>query len=194
MHLRAGVVSRIRQIKPSWFLDKQLRRGTTADAREFYVGLWMLADDAGFLIWDVERIGAELYAFDGIAARERNVEKWASMLETLDPDSPHLIVWTCGHARVPKMPGHQRIAGKQTFVVGEKHRDMCRAIVSRREPLVAIDPPDDPSEPTLATDSPGRVGKGRVGKGRDARKRDGETDSDFQRRVGKPAFMGGSAR
>ena len=31
-------MSRIRQIKPSWFLDKELRRGTTADAREFYVG------------------------------------------------------------------------------------------------------------------------------------------------------------
>ena len=64
-------MSRIRQIKPSWFLDKDLRRGTTADAREFYIGLWMLADDAGYLEWDPERIGAELYPFDPIAKRER---------------------------------------------------------------------------------------------------------------------------
>lgn len=185
-------MSRIRQIKPSWFLDKQLRRGTSADAREFYIGLWMLADDAGYLVWDVERIGAELYAFDGIAARERNVERWAEQLETLDETSPHLIVWGCGHARVPKMPGHQRIAGKQTFSVGEKHRDLCRSAVSRREPPDATDSRER-EEPPLATDSPGRVGKGKVGNGSHARRREGETESEFARRVGRPAFLGGDA-
>lgn len=184
-------MSRIRQIKPSWFLDKELRRGTTAEAREFYIGLWMLADDAGFLAWDVERIAAELYPYDAVAARERNVEKWAAGLETLDTASPHLIVWTCGHARVPKMPGHQRIAGKQTFTVGERHRDLCRDVVSRREPP----PATEPVEPPLATDSPGigRVGNGRERNGSTARKRDDETETEFQRRVGKPAFLGGPA-
>jgi hypothetical protein len=115
-------MSRIRQIKPSWFLDKQLRQGTSADAREFYIGLWMLADDAGYLVWDVERIGAELYPFDPIARRERNVGKWADVLERLSPDEPHLIVWDCGHARVPKMPGHQRISGTQAHGVMKAHR------------------------------------------------------------------------
>ena len=38
---------RIRQIKPGWWLDKELRRGLSADAREFFIGLWMLADDDG---------------------------------------------------------------------------------------------------------------------------------------------------
>ena len=38
---------RIRQIKPSWWLDKDLQTRLSADAREFYIGLWMLADDAG---------------------------------------------------------------------------------------------------------------------------------------------------
>lgn len=182
-------MSRIRQIKPSWFLDKQLRRGTTADAREFYIGLWMLADDAGYLVWDEERIAAELYPYDNVGPRERNVARWAAVLETLDPEHPHLVVWTCGHARVPKMQGHQRIAGKQTFAVGERHRALCRDIVSRREPPVAI----DSGEPTSATDSPGigRVGNGRERNGK-VRARESH-QSEFTRRAGRPAFMGGDA-
>ena len=114
-------MSRIRQIKPSWFLDKALRRGTNADAREFYIGLWMLADDAGYLVWDVERIAAELYPYNAAQSRERHVISWANALMALDPENPHLIVWDCGHARVPKMPDHQRIAGNRTLSVRRIH-------------------------------------------------------------------------
>jgi hypothetical protein len=89
------------------------------------------------------------------------------------------------------MPGHQRIAGKQTFTVAEKHRDLCRDVVSRREPTVA----NEPDEPTVATDSPGigRVGNGRERYGSRARKRDDESETEFRLRVGRPAFMGGEA-
>jgi hypothetical protein len=162
-------MSRIRQIKPSWFLDKELRKGTTADAREFYIGLWMLADDAGYIVWDEERIAAELYPFDPIARRERNVGKWADVLERLSPDEPHLIVWDCGHARVPKMPGHQRIAGTQTLTVRRSHcgdpenmkrpdREACETASSR----VALQEATE----GVAKRSPGRE-LGRVGNGRE---------------------------
>lgn len=147
---------RIRQIKPSWFLDKELRRGTTADAREFYIGLWMLADDAGYLIWDEERVAAELYPFDQIARRERNVAKWSDVLERLSPDAPHLVVWDCGHACVPKMPGHQRIAGTRTDTVQRVHEGDPKRLV----------PPPDPCKRArsrvslqVATSSPG-IGMG----------------------------------
>lgn len=175
-------MSRIRQIKPSWFLDKDLRRGTTADAREFYIGLWMVADDAGYLVWDVVRLGAELYPFDPITRRERNVEKWAAVLEHLDPSDPHLIVWTCGHARVPKMPAHQRIAGKQSFAVAVVHAgdeatrtpppERCRTASSR------LRLPE-------ASDSPGI---GRVGNGteRNVEERNGSASA--------PSPDGGAAR
>jgi hypothetical protein len=144
-------VSRIRQIKPSWFLDKELRRGTSADAREFYIGLWMLADDGGYLTWDIERIAAELYPYDGVSRRERLVASWADSLETLNAEEPHLVIYSCGHGRVPKMPAHQRIAGKQSVGVWEAHKS-CRNAVSRRRLTVAI----GVGEPTMATDSPGR--------------------------------------
>lgn len=151
-------MSRIRQIKPSWWLDKELHTRLTADVREFYIGLWQLADDAGWFEWDAVRIGAELYPYSGTAKRERNVATWTIALEKLQPEAPHLVRYTCGHAVVPKMPDHQRIAGKQTFTNRDKHRE-CRG-VSR-------------CEPKSATDSPGRVGNGRESNGT----RDGYPDA-----------------
>lgn len=130
-------MSRIRQIKPSWFLDKELRRGTTADAREFYIGLWMLADDEGWLSWDVERVAAELYPYEGFARRERNVVKWAEQLMTLNPTAPHLAIYTCGHAWVPKMKVHQRVAGTRSEGTSKAHRDTCRDVRRRTSLQVA---------------------------------------------------------
>lgn len=151
------IVSRIRQIKPSWFLDKQLRRGTTAEAREFYIGLWMLADDDGWIEWDPDRIAAELFPYEGVARRERNIVKWADQLERLDAEHPHLVVLTCGHATVPKMKAHQRIAGNRTTRVHDEHVVGCRGAHSRLSLQGA-------------TGSPGigRVGNGTVGNGIDA--------------------------
>lgn len=177
-------MSRIRQIKPSWFLDKALRKGTTADCREFYIGLWMLADDAGYLVWDEERIAAELYPFDQIARRERNVAKWATVLERLDPDDPHLVVWDCGHARVPKMPGHQRIAGNQTFAVRVVHEGdevkvippakECRTACSRMSLQVAT----PPESLHVATSSPGNREGNRNGTVGNGTNRAGARDPD----------------
>jgi hypothetical protein len=179
---------RIRQIKPAWWLDKTLRRGLTADQREFYIGLWMLADDAGYLEWDPVRIAAELYPYETVGRRESRVTAWAFTLEALEPDDPHLLRLPCGHAVVPKMPGHQRISGKQTVSVKLDHQ-RCPAPVSG-------------SERNSATDSqspPGRVGNGRgtvgVGNGTVGNgiaplpRRVAESDdvsSEFQAKVPRP--------
>lgn len=128
---------RIRQIKPSWWLDKELRRRLSAEAREFYIGLWMVADDAGWLEWDIERIGAELYPYDQVARREKAVRNYAGALERLDADHPHLVIHPCGHAQVPKMPGHQRNTGKVSVTVSDKHKRCLVATSGHREPLVA---------------------------------------------------------
>jgi len=128
---------RIRQIKPGWWLDKALRRGLTADAREFYIGLWMLADDAGWLEWDLERISAELYPYgvdvpgglfaggDPIASREAAVATWTKLLLALDAACPHLVIRDCGHAQLPKLPVHQRVGGRPVYTIRDAHARGC---------------------------------------------------------------------
>ena len=143
---------RIRQIKPGWWLDKALRRGLSADAREFYIGLWMLADDAGWIEWDVERIAAELYPFgvgsdgllsaDPLEARESSVSVWTAQLVALCPADPHLVMEPCGHARLPKLASHQKLGGRPVYTVRDKHARVCA-------PLRAV----------------ARPGRGRVGEG-----------------------------
>jgi len=164
---------RIRQIKPSWWLDKDLRLRLTAEAREMYVGLWQIADDAGWLTWDVVRIAAELYPYgvgaslldvDPITARERAVTDWADALERLDPAAPHLIVYECGHAHLPKMAAHQRVGGRPVYTVRDAHARDCARM--------------------RATRSHGRVGngKGTVGNGSNS---DGGADapSEFSEKM-----------
>ena len=144
---------RIRQIKPGWWLDKDLRRGLSADAREFYIGLWMLADDAGWLEWDITRIAAELYPYgvdttgglfhpDPIEAREEAVKTWAGQLLALSPEDPHLVIHECGHARVPKLQEHQHVGGRPVYTIRDAH-------VARKCARPAQDA------------RPGRVGNGR---------------------------------
>ena len=56
-------------IRPAYWTDADLHTRLTAEQREFYIGLWMEADDAGFIAWDVDRIGADLYPFRPLAWR-----------------------------------------------------------------------------------------------------------------------------
>lgn len=129
---------RIRQVKPDWWLDKDLHTRLSADLREFYIGLWMYADDAGVFEWNVARIGAELYPYRTPVKREAKIEEWAVVLETLDTADPHLVILTCGHAQVPKMPGHQRLAAetKQVRTVWKRHQS-CPPARSRRSPQLS---------------------------------------------------------
>lgn len=178
-------MSRIRQIKPSWFLDKELRRGTTADAREFYVGLWMLADDDGWLAWDEERIAAELYPFDPIRRREDRVAKWSDALERLNGTSPHLVVYDCGHAVVPKMAAHQRIAGNRTTTVHRRHEEVCRNVRSR----VSL---QGATRSHGTSKGIGKVGNGTVGNTAGARE-DAAPESEFRTKVPMLVALGGKS-
>jgi len=164
---------RIRQIKPAWWLDKDLRLRLTADAREFYIGLWQLADDGGYLEWDVVRIAAELYPYgtggsglfdaDVITQREAAVAAWAKQLLELDAGDPHLVIYDCGHARVPKMPGHQKLGGRPVYTVREAHARQCA--------------------PMRANAPAGKVGKGRER----YQPIEEEGASEFAQRVARPA-------
>ena len=147
---------RIRSIKPAYWSDHDLQTRLTAAEREFYIGLWQQADDAGWLVWDIHRIGAEIYPFRTVKARETFIEATAEKLTALDAHAPHLTIKGCGHAQVPKMPGHQHLSGKPVYNVGAAHSRDC--------PQLPADARGKPPTPAVY-----RHGKGSNGKGSNGR-------------------------
>lgn len=63
--------------------DSDLHLRLTAEERELYVGLWMLADDAGWLPRDVEGIGAALFRFVDRDPRSKRVRSGLERLRDL---------------------------------------------------------------------------------------------------------------
>lgn len=143
---------RIRQIKPSYWSDSALQLHLDAATREFYVGLWMLADDAGWLDWDVPAIGKELYGFQPVHRREKAIERMAEALAALDARHPHLIILDCGHAQVPKIVAHQRFGGRPVYSVRDVHARDCSRLRDDARDCAPL---------------PHTVGNGRVGNGRE---------------------------
>lgn len=153
---------RIRSIKPAYWSDHGLHTRLTAAEREFYIGLWQQADDAGWFVWDIHRIGAELYPFRTVRGREAFITATAAKLATLDADAPHLIIHEpCGHAQVPKMPGHQHLSGKPIYTVHLAHL-AC-------SPRLPATPRDKPPTPAIDRHGNGKGSKGKVSNGKVAR-------------------------
>jgi len=93
---------RVRLIRPAYWTDADLHTRLSADAREFYIGLWMLADDAGYVTWDIDRMGAELYPFEALAWRREHIPMWLDELDS------HAHLLDCGkHVLVPSLSRHQ---------------------------------------------------------------------------------------
>lgn len=143
-------------MRPEFFSDETLA-GLPDAARLFYIGLWLVADDGGWMEWRPSRIGALLYPYESAKRREANIAAWSERLV----DKGRLLIYDCGCAAIPTLPRHQRISGKQSFAVREMHR-------GKHEPLT--------DKPRLLTDSPVTVGNGTVGNGM----------SEFQNRVPRP--------
>jgi hypothetical protein len=183
---------RIRQVKPSFFKDPLMAELSPA-VRLFYVGLWMLADDAGWFRWDPAEVGNELYGYEPRGRRERHA---ADYLDTL-VSAKRVTRFDCGHVFIPTLTDHQRLAGltKQVRTVVREHEKECS--------------PQPPAGPRDAPQSPDPVRNG-IGKGTgtvdgterngigtesaparaEAGPREDETESDFRKRTGIPVFMG----
>jgi hypothetical protein len=89
-------------IRPSYWTDADLHTRLTAEQREFYIGLWMLADDAGIVDFDVDRIGAELYPYRPHRWRTSHIPRWIECL------GGHVQIMDCGrHLIIPSLKKHQ---------------------------------------------------------------------------------------
>lgn len=94
---------RVRMIRPSYWTDADLQTRLTAEQREFYIGLWMLADDAGYVAWEPGRVGAELYPWRSPAWRAKRIPEWLALL-----GSDHAVLLPCGrHVVIPNLPRYQ---------------------------------------------------------------------------------------
>lgn len=108
---------RIRQVRPEFFTDPVMA-GLAAPVRLTYIGLWCVADDAGWLRWDVPQIGAILYPFEVAKRRERALV--AASLALVD--AGRLVILDCNCAQIPTLPRHQRVAGNQSFTARDAHK------------------------------------------------------------------------
>jgi hypothetical protein len=161
-------------IRPAYWTDADLHTRLSADVREFYIGLWMLADDAGYVDWDPVRIGADLYPYRGLAWRSRNIPRWIEAL------GPHVRMLDCGrHLLVPNLEKHQN-PPRPSYPNRRAHEKCARRAVAPDPMWGHVGP------------SAGREGKGLgLDGGALPRADDNNTETEFQRLVPLAAALGG---
>lgn len=108
---------RIRQIRPEFFTDPVMAE-LSPTVRLTYIGLWCVADDAGWLTWDVPQIGAQLFPFEGAKRREREL---GLALERLS-EAKRVVLYPCGCLHIPHLVDHQKIGGNKSLTAWAKHR------------------------------------------------------------------------
>jgi hypothetical protein len=156
-------------IRPGYWTDIDLHTRLSADVREFYVGLWMESDDAGYIAWDLDRIGADLYAFRPLAWRRKHLPVWAGLLA----EKNHVRLLECGqHAVVPNLTKYQ--APPKPSNQNQRAHDAClRHMAPRGTTGDQVAPAQGFSK-----------GFSRGGKGREEVARKAQESSDFKDRVG----------
>lgn len=107
---------RIRQVKPEFWSDPDLA-ALPPQVRLIYIGLWCVADDAGYIEWHPERIAHDLLGYESAKIRVRHLTDWTAQLVK----SGHVEMFDCGCALIPTLSKHQRITGKQNFRHREAH-------------------------------------------------------------------------
>lgn len=108
---------RIRQIRPEFFTDPVVSR-LPVSTRLTYIGLWCIADDAGWFRWDEAQIGAVLLPYDHPKHREAAIQKDMGRLAEVG----RLKFHECGCVEIPTLAKHQRSGGKPSFVARDEHR------------------------------------------------------------------------
>ena len=107
---------RIRQIRPEFFTDPVTGHLEPA-VQVAYIALWCVADDDGWIDWDVPQIGAVVYPYKSVRHREALIVKAGAALMAVG----RLRVLDCGCARIPTLSAHQKIGGNKSFTARERH-------------------------------------------------------------------------
>jgi hypothetical protein len=105
-----ALTMRGRYLMREYWSDTDLFTRLSADTRELYMGLWMLADDSGWMPRDVVGRGAALYRFEAPEAREATVRAGLARLRGLGK----LTSLRCGCIFVPSVAKYPRAGHKST--------------------------------------------------------------------------------
>lgn len=102
-----ALTMRGRYLMREYWEDSALHRKLNADEREFYQGLWMLADDEGWLPRDVPGIAAALYRFENPHERETTVTERLAKLRDLGKVVSHRCCIEVPTVRTYPRPGNK---------------------------------------------------------------------------------------
>jgi len=121
---------RIRQIKPAFWSDKVVGR-LPPRTRLAFIGLWMLADDTGWIDgFDVEQAAAQLYPYEPAARRERELSEDVDRLVA----AGRVVRHECGCLHIPRLEQHQRINGKRSERARDAHAQHLQ-LLGKQSPL-----------------------------------------------------------
>jgi hypothetical protein len=105
-----------RYLMREYWSDSDLFLRLDAAQREFYVGLWMLADDEGWMPRDVPGIAGALFRFEDREPREAKVRSGLRRLADMGKVKSH----RCGCLFLPAVARYPR-AGKKSIEHGLTH-------------------------------------------------------------------------
>jgi hypothetical protein len=115
---------RIRQVRPEFFTDPLTAR-LSIGTRLIYIGLWCVADDAGWLRWDLSQLAVLILPYESVHRREDHIAKARDELVT----ASRIELLDCGCAVIPTLPRHQRINGTKAYTCRDWHDKHCVALV-----------------------------------------------------------------
>lgn len=112
---------RARLVRPEFWSDSKV--APMADSvRLFYIGLWCIADDAGYFEVDLQSIGMILLA--GRRPDQRIKTGEAALRVLVDAGRVQLLA--CGiHGLIPTIPRHRVQGGNQSFATQKVHQEDC---------------------------------------------------------------------
>jgi hypothetical protein len=147
---------RIRTIKPEFFQSRTVA-GLSIEARLLFVGLWLIADDAGRGERDPRSLRAELFRFDDFVSDD-DVDRWFKELVGAGVVEAYEGRRLTGPSteRVPEPTGRRyALFHVRSF---EEHQSIKTPSLPRFEPPPA-DPSSDP-DPTLFPNTPPTLPQG----------------------------------
>lgn len=108
---------RARLVRPEFWHDEKMA-DLPLPTRLTYIGLWCIADDAGYLAWSPREIGADLYPHMTVGRRDRQI---TTDLERLVA-AGRVVVLDCErHALIPTLERHRIAGGNRSEKVKHAH-------------------------------------------------------------------------